>query len=116
MRQSRDQVKKELMEKLEKAIERVLDWQEKHATFTMTELEEFVLGLRQELGEEIAEATLGQLGSKVISEGLQCEVCGSPMLYKGQEAKRVETRIGSLAVERGRYWCPTCQAGLFPPG
>jgi hypothetical protein len=109
-------LKKELMEKLEEAVERVLDWQEKNSTFTLTELEEFVLGLRQEMGEEIAEATLGQLSSKVLIEGLQCEECSGPMIYKGQEAKRVEARIGSLAVERGRYWCPTCQTGVFPPG
>ncbi len=116
MKKTRDQLKKELVEKFEEAVECVLDWQEKHRTFTLTELEEFVLGLRQEMGEEIAEATLGQMDSKVIIEGVQCEECGNRMIYKGQEAKRVETRIGSLAIERGRYWCPTCQTGVFPPG
>jgi hypothetical protein len=100
MKKTRDQLKKELVEKFEEAVECVLDWQEKHRTFTLTELEEFVLGLRQEMGEEIAEATLGQMDSKVIIEGVQCEECGN----------------GSLAIERGRYWCPTCQTGVFPPG
>jgi hypothetical protein len=116
MKKTREQLKKELKAQLEEAIERVLDWQEAHSTFTLTELEDFVLTLRREMGGEIAEAMIGQLGSKVIPEGLHCEACDSPMTYKGQEAKRVETQIGSLAVERGRYWCPTCQVGVFPPG
>jgi hypothetical protein len=37
MKRSRDQLKKELMEKLEEAVERVLDWQEKNSTFTLTD-------------------------------------------------------------------------------
>ena len=68
------------------------------------------------MGEEVAELVLGQLGSKEIVEGLRCEECGGEMAYKGQETRQAETRIGGIAIQRGRYWCPRCQRGVFPPG
>jgi hypothetical protein len=116
MKKTREQLTNELKAQLEETIERVLDWQEAHPKFTLTELEDFVLALRREMGEEIAGALIGQLGSKVVVEGVACEHCGTPMIYKGIEEKRIESRVGGLAVERGRYWCPNCRAGLFPPG
>ena len=116
MKKTREQLKTELRAQLEEAIERVLDWQEAHPRFTLTELEDFVLALRREMGEEIAGALVGQLGSKVVVEGVACEQCGTLMVYKGVGEKRIESRAGGLKVERGRYWCPDCQAGLFPPG
>ena len=116
MKKNRQQLKTELMERLEGAVERVLDWQEAHASFTLTELEDFVLELRGEVGEEIAMLLLGQLGGKAIAEGLRCEQCGGRMRYKGQTGKYVETRVGGIEIERGRYWCPRCHEGVFPPG
>lgn len=116
MKKSRTQLKTELMEKLEGAVERVLDWQEAHVSFTLTELEDFVLALRGEVGEEIARLLLGQLGSKTLAEGLRCEQCGGPMRYKGRAGKYVETRVGGIEIERGRYWCPGCHESVFPPG
>lgn len=113
---NREQRKAELMKQLEEAIERVLDWQEEHETFTLTELEEFVLGVRREMGEEVAELLIGGLKSKVVIEGLHCEHCGSKLVYKGLETKQTETRMGGIELERGRYWCPTCKQGIFPPG
>jgi hypothetical protein len=116
MKNSRDQLKVELVKRLEGVIDRVLDWQEEHPTFTLTELEDFVLALRREMGGEIAEALIGHLGGEVLIEGLRCEQCGGQMVYKGLEAKHVETRAGGIEIERGRYWCSACQAGIFPPG
>jgi hypothetical protein len=116
MKTRREQLKTELMGKLEQAVERVLDWQEAHPSFTLTELEDFVLGLRREVGEGVAAMLLGQLGSKAIAEGVRCEGCGGRMRYKGQEGKYVTTRVGEIEIERGRYWCPECHKGIFPPG
>lgn len=93
-----------------------MDWQEGHATFTLTEVEGFVLELREELGAEIAEAVLGQLESKPVAGVLGCETCGGKMVYKGQDSKYIETRLGGIEIERGRHWCPHCQRGIFPPG
>lgn len=116
MKKSREDLKAELKGKLEEAMDRVLDWQEAHETFTLTELEDFVLGLREEMGEEIAGVVLGQLGSKQGEEEYRCTTCKGKMIYKGQESKYVETRLGGLEIERGRYWCPHCEQGIFPRG
>ena len=116
MKKSREQLRTDLMGKFERALERVLDWQEAHPKLTLTELEDFVLGLREEVGGEIAEAVLGQLDSKQVAEVLRCETCGRSMVYKGQEGKYVETRLGGLTIQRGRYWCAHCEKGIFPPG
>jgi len=113
---SRDQMKAELMAKFEAAVERVLVWRESHQSFTLTELEEFVLSLRELVGQEVATEMLGQMKSKALVEAGGCERCGQVLEYKGQAKRRVVTRIGELAVERGRYWCPECEAGFFPPG
>lgn len=116
MKQSRNQLKQGLMEQMEAAIDQLLDWQEAHPTLTMTELEDFVLKLWHELGQEMAQRVLGQMDSQAVLNGLRCEDCGEAMVYKGQSEKHVETRLGGLALERGRYWCPHCKGGVFPPG
>lgn len=116
MKKSREQLEAALVKEMEEAIERVLAWQGAHETFTVTELEDFILEIRGEWGTEVAELLVGQLESKQTAARLRCETCGEPLQYKGQTAKHVESRVGGLRVERGRYWCKTCQEGLFPPG
>ena len=116
MKKSQEQMKAALVREMEEAIERVLAWQEAHETFTVTELEDFILEMRGEWGTEVGELLVGQLESKQTAARLCCETCGEPMQYKGQSTKQVESRVGGLQVERGRYWCKTCQEGIFPPG
>lgn len=116
MKKSQEQLKAALVREMEEAIERVLAWQEAHETFTVTELEDFILAMRGEWGTDVAELLTGQLESKQTAARLCCETCGEPLQYKGQSTKQVESRVGGLRVERGRYWCQTCQEGIFPPG
>lgn len=113
--QSRAYRKAQLMEQMEEAIERLLDWQEAHPTFSLTEMEDVVLGLRKDMGEEAAQMLIGQLDDPGILERLRCETCGRRLEYKGRESKAVETRVGATQVERSRYWCPHCRTGSFPP-
>lgn len=113
--QSRADRKAKLMEQMEEAVERLLDWQEVHPTFSLTEMEEFVLELRRELGAEVAQRLIGQLDDPGILERLRCERRGSRLVYKGKERKTVETRVGTTPIERSRYWCPQCREGVFPP-
>lgn len=116
MKKSGEQLKAALMNEMEKSIERVLAWQESHQMFTITELEDFILEIRGEWGTEVAELLAGQLESKQPAARQRCGRCGEALQYKGQSAKHIESRVGGLRVERGRYWCETCQQGLFPPG
>lgn len=116
MKKTREQLKTALMGQVEEAIERMLEWLEVHPSFTLSELEDFVLQLRQEVGVTVAEAAVGQLQSKQPVEAPACPTCGERMEYKGQREKGVASRLGTVELERSHYYCPRCQAGLFPPG
>lgn len=113
--QSRGDRKAKLMVQMEEAVEQLLDWQEAHPTFSLTEMEEFVLKMRREMGQEIAQRLIGQLDDPGTLARLKCERCGSRLVYKGRDSKVIETRAGSVWTERSRYWCPQCREGLFPP-
>jgi DNA-directed RNA polymerase subunit RPC12/RpoP len=113
--QSRANRKAKLMEQIEAAVERILDWQEAHPTFSLSEMEDFVLEIRREMGEEAAQLLVGQLEDPGTLERLRCERCGTRLVYKARESKPVETRVGTTHIERSRYWCPECREGIFPP-
>ena len=116
MKKSRDNLKKQLMLQMEETVDRILDWGEDHPTFTLTELEDFLLGLRKEIGISIAEDLIDQLTGKQLISAPVCEDCGQSMVYKGQDSKGVESRLGNVSLKRGRYSCPHCKSGIFPPG
>jgi NADH pyrophosphatase NudC (nudix superfamily) len=113
---SREQVQAELMKKVEKAIEGVLDWQEEQDSFKFSELEEVVLEARQEVSEAMAEAVVERMESKHPVEVPHCGGCGARMAYKGQKTKTIVSRVGEVALERGAYHCPECGAGFSPSG
>jgi tRNA(Ile2) C34 agmatinyltransferase TiaS len=116
MKKTREQMKAKLMRVLEKRLDEVLDWQGARPTFRLTELEDYLLGVGEEIQVVLAEEMLGQVESKQPVEAPKCEHCGEKMEYKGQKRKTVVTRLGDIAVERGYYWCPGCRRGSFPPG
>lgn len=116
MKKTRGQLKAELMKGFEKRLDEALDWQEGRATFGLTELEDYLLGVGEEVQEVMAEGLLGQVESKQPSEAPCCERCGQGMEYKGQKQKWVVTRLGEIRVNRSYYWCPGCRRGTFPPG
>ena len=74
-----------------------------------------MLRLRQELGQEMAEVLISRQEDRRVP-GPSCAECGKEMEYKGQKQNRVESRVGTLATERGHYRCPQCGEGIFPPG
>jgi tRNA(Ile2) C34 agmatinyltransferase TiaS len=116
MKKTREQMKAEMMKTLEKRLDEALDWQEARATFRLTELEEYLLGVGEEIQVELAERLMGQVESKQPAEAPICETCGQKMEYKGQKEKWVVTRLGEVKVKRSYYWCRGCRQGAFPPG
>ena len=113
---SREEKKARLMDRLEKAAEELLDWEEQNRKPTLTQLEDIVLALRKQIGEEMAEEVIGRMEAKAMVPGPSCPKCGKEMHYKGQREKDVESRAGELSLERGYYVCPECDEGIFPPG
>jgi len=110
------QRKARLMAHLEKAVDELLEWDDKHARPTLTQIEEIVLKLRKEVGEEMATEILAEVEGKTPMPGPACPECGREMRFKGEFEKQIESRAGGVDYERGYYACPACGEGLFPPG
>ena len=104
------------MVKAERLIDELLGWDEETEGLTLTDIEDVVLRLRKELGQEMAEVVVSlQEGNRPVP-GPACPQCGREMRYKGQKGNTVESRVGTLKTERGHYHCPICGEGVFPPG
>lgn len=116
MKLTREQKKAKLMARLEKAVEELLDWEEQTEKPNLTQIEDIVLKLRKQVGEEMADEVLTELGGQAPVPGPACPECGREMRYKGRHAKQLESRAGEMEYERGYYACPDCDEGFFPPG
>jgi DNA-directed RNA polymerase subunit RPC12/RpoP len=115
MKKTRGQMEKELEGKTKEAIKKLLDWNEAHAAPDLTQIEEIVLELREEVGKGFA-ASLVSSQEKVAPVEERCGTCGQEMRNKGRKRKVVESRVGEIDLERGYYYCPECGVGIFPPG
>ena len=115
MKKTRGQLEKELEGKAKEAIKKLLDWDEAHPAPDLTQIEDIVLELREELGKEFA-ASLVSSQEKVEPVVERCGTCGQELRNKGRKRKVIESRVGEIALERGYYYCPECGAGIFPPG
>lgn len=116
MRHTRFQKKAVLMAEAEAIIEAYLNWEEQASTPKLSEIEDVVLKLRQQMGQRMAEVALADQGARQPAVAPNCPRCGREMRYKGQKETVVESRAGELNIERGHYYCAHCESGLFPPG
>ncbi len=115
MKRKRTEVKAELLKKAEWLIDELLDWNEQTPAPDLTQIEDIVLKLRKQLGEQMALAVIEAQETKRPSLGPHCPTCQREMHYKDVKANTVDSRVGTLPLERGYYYCQTCRTGLFPP-
>ncbi len=116
MKHTRAGRKAELLAQAEQIIEELLDWTEETPEPNLTQIEDLVLKLRKRPGEQMAQAVIAAQEAQRPVPGPTCPSCGREMHYKDRKHNTVESRVGSLPLERGYYYCETCRAGLFPPG
>lgn len=116
MKESKEEKRHRLLAKASGIIEVYLEWEEEHPRPDLMQIEEIALKLRKELGQEIAQVAIESQTSRAPVPGPKCARCGKEMRYKGKKKAQVESRAGSLEVERGYYYCAECQASIFPPG
>jgi len=116
MRQTRAQKEAALRAAAEEMIAQFLEWEEQAFQPDLTEIEDVVLKLRQEMSQRMAEVAISDQEARQPAAGVRCVACGEPMHNKGLKALDVESRLGRLDVDRGYYYCARCQSGLFPPG
>ena len=116
MPRSRAEVKAELQAEAARLIDRLLDWTEQTDAPDLTAIEDEVLKLRQQFAEKLAEAAVDR---QATAEPLTvlCPQCGRPMHQKKKrQRRRVQSRVGSVPLQRAYYYCDHCRVGLFPPG
>ena len=116
MKLNREEKKARLMARFEKAADELLDWEEQNPKPTLTQLEDIILAVRKEMGEEMADEIIGRMEAKTPVPGPKCPKCGREMHNKGQREKDIESRAGEMNIERSYYACPECDEGIFPPG
>ena len=115
MKPKRAELKQVLLEQAAVLIDELLDWQEQTPQPNLTQIEGIVLKLRKQLGEQLALAVIEQQAAKRPAPGPRCPQCQREMHYKAQKDNTVESRVGTLPLQRGYYYCETCRTGLFPP-
>jgi len=115
MKYTRDQMKAELLAEAEVLINELLDWHEATPAPTLTQIEDAILRLRKRLSQRMAEVVLRDQKATQPAPGPLCPTCQKEMRYKGMKEVMVESRLGTLRIERGYYYCGRCRSGLFPP-
>jgi response regulator RpfG family c-di-GMP phosphodiesterase len=116
MKKNIEEKRARLRAKANKVIDEYLAWEADHLRPDLRQIEDIALRLRKELGQEIAQMAVEEQEERRHVPGPKCEKCGREMRYKGEKATQVESRAGTLKVERGHYYCSECQESLFPPG
>src|SRR5258707_13606707 len=116
MSDKRSGLKSELMTEAEGIIDELVAWTADTPTPNLTQIEDIVLKLRQQLSERMALAVIEAQAAVRPVPGPNCPTCGREMHYKDRKANTVESRVGRLPLKRGHYYCEPCKKGLFPPG
>ena len=116
MKRTRTEMKAALQAKAREAIDRLVDWHKETEEPTLTQIEDMVLELRQELGEQMTKMIIEDQEAVHPVPGPACPKCGKEMHYKGMKGTTVRTRSGKIEQERAYYYCEDCKGGLFPPG
>jgi uncharacterized protein with PIN domain len=116
MSRTRAEIKAELQAEAERLIDALLDWTDQTEAPNLTQIEDEVLKLRQQFAEKLAEAAV-DVQATADPLMVKCPQCGRSMHQKKKrQRRRVESRIGGVALKRAYYYCDHCRVGLFPPG
>jgi uncharacterized protein (DUF2344 family) len=110
---TREEIKAEIMSKLEKLVDETLESGKK--PLTMTQIEDLALGMGGKMEEEITSVLVEQQTTPVKSDIPTCRTCGGRMHRKGNKKRYLRSRSGDIEMERPYFYCKTCQKGLFPP-
>jgi len=89
-------------------VDELQTWREQHAEASFDEIAAQVTPRRRALMGELLEALACQHGSGMVAQALE---------YKGEPGREVEHYLeGEIELKRAYYYCPRCEAGIFPPG
>ena len=116
MSSSKASLKVRLMVQAEAAIDGLLAGEGVPAHATLTDIEQAVLGVRQQLEPGLTRELVAERATEVTRAWPICPECGQKLKAKGKRRRRVVTETGEVTLEREYYHCAPCGSGLFPPG
>ena len=116
MKGNEEKLKEEFLAEAAKLFDQLMEWAGENERPNLTQIEDIILVLRERFGEQLVEKVLMRQEQRQPAERVLCSKCGDEMKSKGLKGNQVESRIGTLKIEREHYYCPRCQAGIFPPG
>lgn len=101
----------------EQAFGELQAWCEAHPGYTLMELEEQALVIRQRLMGQVMSSLVARCeAAQPVAEGVSCPKCGARMEDKGQRSRTVQGPEGPVELKRTYYYCPSCKEGFFPSG
>lgn len=115
-RQTRDEAREAYLAAAAHLWDEFNAWVDAHPGATFREMELELRTHRRVLMGETLELTLrhGDLGAS--GTDVRCERCDREMEFKGYPDKEVRSLEGEAEIPRAYYYCPACEAGIFPPG
>ena len=105
MKKNREEIRAKLQAEANEMIDELLRWSEKVEEPNLEQIEEILLKLRKRLSERAAELLIENQEASQPTEAPVCPHCGEKMRYKGQKETIVESRLGTLHLSRGYYYC-----------
>lgn len=113
MSHAHEELEKQLRAKAEAAIRRMLGKLPDKSELTMTDIENLV----GEMGDEVTQSATEAIAQREQAEPseMTCTRCHVRMQKRGKRKKRVVTKRGEIELDRQYYVCPQCNEGVFPP-
>lgn len=99
----------------ERAFEELQTWCQGHPNYTLLELEEQTLIIRQRLMGQAMSSLVAQREETQRAAGeVRCPACTAPMANKGTRTRTVHGPEGPVKLTRVYYYCASCQEGFSP--
>ena len=100
----------------EQLYDEMYRWREEHPEASLDEIIQQAALRRRQLMALWVKQLACQHGTGEAAEGLRCEQCDGPLVYKGRTPRRVEHIEAEIDLNRAYWYCPHCEGGIFPPG
>lgn len=113
---SREADRDDITQTAGQVYEELRGWCEAHPGYTLMELEEQVVLLRQRLMGEMMSRLISERPAVQPAEGVKCPKCEKPMQDKGRTTRTVSGPEGPVELDRAYYYCPSCKEGFSPSG
>jgi hypothetical protein len=108
---------------LEREQATLREWRREHPKASLSEIEraldERLMRLRARFLADVAKASPAADWTQGVApqEHPGCQQCARPLQARGKQRRALQTHGGAqVLLERTYGVCPSCQAGVFPPG